>query len=444
VCTVSAADIATFSNGMRVIIAGADTAHAVANGPHFIKSVGVPANTFTLIGVNTTSAGAPQTTGVTAKVAGAMVKEPVTIDPVDTFISPNTFEIVLAHHNRLFFADGTNLAVYYLPLFQKDGQVSYLPLNAVFKRGGYIKAMATWTVEGGTNLNDQLAIFSSNGECAIYGGVDPDTDFVLSGLFRFDAPMSKHSVINWGGDLYVMISTGVVPMSTLMKAESDKLGLADQRVKQRFLEHQLEHDEPGWSLTMLPHLGIVLANLPHGGAHYHQMLRYMSSGFWAEWSDIHGRCWAWIDPFIYFGDDVGNVYEMHPAHRNDNGIEIRVDMLLAWTRFGTAARKQFKGVRTYLITDGAPRPVVDIKTDFDYSPGVNVPDLSEYGDVSMWDTASWDTSFWAGGSAAVIKWNGVAADGGYGAVRLTADILNCTFSVTGFDVLFEEGFFGAP
>jgi hypothetical protein len=119
-------------------------------------------------------------------------------------------------------------------------------------------------------------------------------------------------------------------------------------------------------------------------------------------------------------------------------------MLLAWTRFGTAANKQFKGVRTYLITDGNPKPVIDVKTNFDYSPGVNVPDFTEYGDVAMWDTAHWDTSYWAGGSAAVIKWNGVAADGIYGAVRLTADVLNCKFSVTGFDVLFEEGFFGSP
>jgi hypothetical protein len=444
VCTVAAADIATFHNGDRVIIAGADTAHAAANGPHYIKSVGVPANTFTLIGVNTASAGSAQTTGVTARVVGAMVKETITVDPADTFISPNSFEIVLAHQNRLFFADGSNLAVYYLPLFQKDGLISYLPMNNVFKRGGYIKAMYTWTVEGGTSMNDQLVVFSSNGECAIYGGVDPDSDFPLTGVFRFDAPMSKHSVVNWGGDLYVMISTGLMPMSTLLKAEGEQLGLNDQRVKQRFMEHKLEHDEPGWSVTMLPNLGVALANLPHSGAHYHQMLRYMSSGFWTEWADIPGRCWAWIDPFVYFGDDAGNVYEMHPAHQTDNGREIRVDMLLAWTRFGTAANKQFKGVRTYLITDGNPKPVVDVKTNFDYSPGVNVPDFTEYGDVSMWDAAHWDTSYWAGGSAAVIKWNGVAADGIYGAVRLTADVLNCKFSVTGFDVLFEEGFFGSP
>ena len=91
--------------------------------------------------------------------------------------------------NRLWFADSANLAVYYLPLQQKTGEVKVLPLNAMFKRGGSIRAMYTWTIDGGMGLDDQLVIFSTNGECVIYGGIDPDADgdFQLVGIFRFDA-----------------------------------------------------------------------------------------------------------------------------------------------------------------------------------------------------------------------------------------------------------------
>ena len=52
-------------------------------------------------------------------------------------------------------------------------------------------------------MDDQLVIFSTNGECVIYSGIDPDSDFSLVGIFRFDSPMSKHCVVNYGGDLYV-------------------------------------------------------------------------------------------------------------------------------------------------------------------------------------------------------------------------------------------------
>jgi Phage tail tube protein len=67
VVTVGAADIAKFQNGMIVVIAGATgTGMTVANGSHAISSVGTPANSFTLTGVDTSAGSAPQTTGVTA------------------------------------------------------------------------------------------------------------------------------------------------------------------------------------------------------------------------------------------------------------------------------------------------------------------------------------------------------------------------------------------
>lgn len=68
VVTVAAGDISKFTNGMMVTIAGATgTGMTAANGTHEIASVGSPANTFTLVGVNTSAAAAPQTTGVTAQ-----------------------------------------------------------------------------------------------------------------------------------------------------------------------------------------------------------------------------------------------------------------------------------------------------------------------------------------------------------------------------------------
>lgn len=435
---------ATLANGMKVVVSGADTAHAAANGPQVLKNVGSPAGTVTLAGCNTTSAGSTQASGITIKIAGSMVKETISVDPADSFIAPNGFHIVLAHQNRLFFADRSNLAVYYLPLLQKSGLVAYIPLNNVFKRGGYIKAMYTWTVEGGVNMNDQLVIFTSNGECAIYGGVDPDTDFALSGVFRFDAPMSKHSVVNYGGELYVLVPTGLVPMSTLIKAETDHLGLSEQEIISAFLgDASAYKDSPGWMVALNPSTGRMLCNIPQGSPNkYKQIVRHMPREIWTEFVDLPARCWGWLDPFLYFGDDNGNVYEAHPAHQTDNGKAIRIDVLWAWSRFKTAKRKKFHGVQAYIITDGEPHPVIDVKVDFDYNPGVNVPDQSGVLGSSLWDVAMWDVALWAPGKSTHIIWNGVSPSGTYGAVRITADVNNCYFGITAVDVLFEAGVWG--
>jgi hypothetical protein len=70
-CTVAPADITKFQNGMVVVIAGAvGTGLTNANGSHTISSVNTPANTFTLVGVDTSTGAAPQTTGVTATTKG--------------------------------------------------------------------------------------------------------------------------------------------------------------------------------------------------------------------------------------------------------------------------------------------------------------------------------------------------------------------------------------
>ena len=52
-------------------------------------------------------------------------------------------------------------------LQQKDGELDVFPLTALFKKGGYIRAMASWTTDGGMGMDDMLVIFTSNGEVAI-------------------------------------------------------------------------------------------------------------------------------------------------------------------------------------------------------------------------------------------------------------------------------------
>lgn len=453
VVTVSVANISKFANGHVVEIAfsGAPPAgFAPAVGRHYISSVNTPPNTFVLAGVDTSAGGAPATVGITADPPGSMHKEIVTAPPTDTWVNTEQLNIVVVHMNRLFFADSANLAFYYLPLQQKGGQLKVFPLNAIFKRGGTIRAMATWTTDGAVNLNDQLCLFSSNGELAIYGGIDPDTDFELSGLFRFDAPMSKHSVINYGGELYALISTGLVPMSTLMRAESEQLGQSDRNVFSNFYNSsQRQRDHGGWSVLVNPSSGRVICNLPQGGNDYSQMVRFMPNPIWASWSALKSRCWGWVDNRLFFGRDDGTIYEMSPDLLNDDGQPIRVDVQAAWSSYGTPAIKQFKMVMPYIQSDGHPQPFVDIKVDYDTSVPTNQPDVT-FADVgATWDLAAWAIegdppghpvgAFWAQGVSSRNNWSGVGVIGRVAGPRLVALVRDCKFSLTGWDVLFESG-----
>jgi hypothetical protein len=454
VVTVAAADISHFIDGMMVTIAGATgTGWTNANGNHPIYSVGAPANTFTLFGVDTSTATGTSPAGITAVGQGSMVKEPVTAPTGATWVNPDQFQIVMTHMNRLWFADNSNLALFYLPIQQKSGAVKVLPLNAIFRRGGSIRAIYTWTIDGGMGLDDQLVIFTTNGECAIYGGTDPDdaTDWKLTGVFRFDSPMSKHCVVNYGGDLYVLVSTGLIPMTTMIRSETEQLGQYDKDVVRKFTDISTYHRNSfGWQALLDHTTGRMICNLPGGPANvYTQMVRFMPNPIWASWSAIPSRCWNWLDNQLFLGDDSGNVYQMSKGFLNDsrlplvNGVltrnPITVDVQTAWSAFKTSGVKHFRMVQCFFITEGWPLPKIDVRIDFDYSAPFNQPDVTTAPDAATWDTATWDVDNWVGNATAKRRWNGVAGIGHVAGIRVTARIDNCSFAIAGFDLVYEAG-----
>jgi hypothetical protein len=442
VITVAAGDIAKFHNNDAVVISGADPAHSIANGPQRIGSVDSTANTFVLLGTNASAWLSDQTTGtMLATVQGSFTVEAVKPPVGNTWLKVNEFAIVTSHMNRLFFAGKDELAIYYLPLQQRYGEISVLPLNSIFRRGGTIKAMGTWTVDGGRGMDDQLVIFTSNGEVAIYSGVDPDNDFTLVGVFRMEAPMSKWSVMNYGGELYLLNPVGLVPMSTVLKSGREGLEASDKTVVTRFQTYTSTYrDNPGWELQFNPNTGRAMCNIPQGGGVYKQMMRNMAKPSWAEWKGVPARCWGWINPYLYFGDDVGNIYRMHSSIQSDNGKPIYIDVQTAWSQFKTPAIKHFKMILPYVLTDGAPKPSVDVKVDFDNSIPINTPSITELGaNNATWDLADWDTSDWVWSSKNWSNWTGVGSIGRVGAIRMTAAVYNCSFSILGWDVLYDRG-----
>jgi len=450
IVTVAAADIAKFKNNDAVIVSGADASHANANGPQNIAHVNDTPNTFTLVGVDTTGWGGNQTTGtMRVTVQGSFIREAVKPPKGNTWLLTQNLAIVVAHMNRLFFADEQNLAVYYLPLQQRYGTLGILPMNAIFRRGGSVKAMATWTTDAGMGMDDCLVVFSSNGEIAIYSGVDPEDDFKLVGVFRMEAPMSKWCVMNYGGELYFVSPNGLIPMSTVLKSGREGQEASDKTIGTRFNRNAVQYrDNFGWELQFNPNSGRAMCNIPLGGGKYKQMMRAMAKPSWGEWEGVPARCWGWIEPYLYFGDDLGNVYHMHPSIQSDDGSPITVDVQTGWSQYKTPALKHFKMIVPYVLTDGTIRYAVDMQVDYNSSKPINIPDIAEASaDAATWDVSPWpedpdagpNDTYWVYGSKNWANWTGVAAFGRVGAVRMSARVFNCSFSILGWDVLYDPG-----
>jgi hypothetical protein len=367
---------------------------------------------------------------------------------VDTRALPPGFDQkkldkVLAHQNRLWFANSTDLAVYYLPLQVLSGSFGILPLNAYFRRGGAIRALMTWTLDGGAGMQNMLVIFSTNGEAAIYQGSDPDAvdgSFKLVGVYRFDTPMAPGCTVNYGGELYVLIGTGLVPMSTLLKAEEDNLGIADQNIMQEFSDvSKTFRDNYGWSVIINSQTNHAICNMPLGSGKYQQLVRFMPNPIWSKWSNIPSRCWAWLSNYAYFGTEDGRICRGGRDYLNDDGNPIDVDVRFAWSSFKSVNKKQFKMIRLYMVSDSIPQPFVDVEVDYQNIPPTNKPDAAQVNTAALWDTATWDVDGWAVDAVPRQQWQGVVGLGRVGAPRIRASFTGSTFSLTGADVIYETG-----
>lgn len=367
---------------------------------------------------------------------------------IDTHELPTTFDAtkldkVVAHQNRLWFANSQDLAVYYLPLQVTTGTMSVLPLNAYFRRGGYVRAIYTWTLDGGAGLNAMLVVFSSNGEAAIYQGIDPgatDGSWRLVGVYRFDAPMAPGSVSNYGGELYVLISTGLVPMSTLLKAEQDNLGTSDQNIIQEFSDVSNAFRYAfGWGVIINSQTNHAICNLPVGNGQYEQLVRFMPNPIWSKWVNVPSRCWGWIDNRAYFGSEDGRICRTGFDYLNDDGDSIDVDVRFAWSSFKSVAKKQFKLIRLYMMTDSVPDLFVDVEVDYQTSVPTDRPDPTFASTAAEWNLATWDVDGWAIDAVPRQDWQGITGLGRVGAPRIRASFSGSTFAITGADIIYEEG-----
>jgi hypothetical protein len=114
-------------------------------------------------------------------------------------------------------------------------------------------------------------------------------------------------------------------------------------------------------------------------------------------------------------------------------------MQLTFSAYDSSAIKAFKMISPYIISDGLAKPYVDIRVDYDMRPPINQPDVSLAPIGGTWDQAIWDVDYWAQQPTSQLYKNGVAAIGRVAAPRVKVSIVNCSFSIAGFDVLYETG-----
>ena len=92
-----------------------------------------------------------------------------------------------------------------------------------------------------------------------------------------------------------------------------------------------------------------------------------------------------------------------------------------------------------MMSDSIPKPFVDVEVDYVTEPPTNLPDAAVAGAAANWNSAAWGVNSWAIDALPRQYWQGVTGLGRVGAPRIRASFQGCTFSLTGADIIYEEG-----
>lgn len=367
---------------------------------------------------------------------------------------PTDFSFVVAHKGRLWFILRDSTLSYYLPAGQLTGTVTEFDWGNKFKMGGSLAALYSYTVDGGSGIDDLLIGVSTAGDVVVFQGDDPDfaSEWSQRGSWYIGTPpVGRRIADSFGGDLILLSVFGAIPFSRLM-AGTDKMDESAYLTRNISIlingEMQELRTDHGWEIKTNPTDSTIIIAVPkQTGSDWKQYVFHTGTRGWAILKDLPfqtGDTWKGI---LYSGTDDGRVMictgTTDGADLDGLGaVAIEFSLLTAFSELGAGGlHKMMNFVRPYFLANTDPSYTVKVKYDFDLTDITNTAVILPPTDGPIWDVALWDGAIWGGTFASPsIETRGTADMGVHAAIAMRGTSSVST-TLLGFDFTFQSGGF---
>lgn len=298
-----------------------------------------------------------------------------------------------------------------------------LDLGSLWTKGGYLQAIANWTVDGGAGPNDYICFISSKGQISIYQGTDPTSanTFSIVGTFDLPPPIGDRCVVRIGSDVGIITLQGVLPLSTALPFDpsADRSVAITSRIQnEMFKSANLYSGNFGWQLMPYPLQTLLILNVPIAeNSNQVQYVMNALTGAWCQFTGWNANCFELFNNNLYWGDNLGNVNQGYMGG-SDLFNTIAADMQCAFNYFDDPGRlKRMTMLQPLLTTTSSVTPFLSIDISFGTSTtSAPVTNFAAVG--ALWDAAKWDTDMWPSGSINKKDFLSVTALGQAMAVRM--------------------------
>lgn len=308
------------------------------------------------------------------------------------------FSFVESYRQRLFFIERNSLNVHYLAANAIAGAPTAYTFASLFRRGGYLVALGTWTVDGGAGPDDLLVMVTSQGELAVFNGNDPAT-WSLAGVYYIGRPLGQLCLFKYGGDLLYLSEAGLYPLSkSLLAASIDRTQAISDKIRPLFNAAASSYfANDGWQVIAQPDIPLLICNIP-GSSTKFQYAMHLKTGAWTVFSGWDAVCFARMGGNLYFG--TGNKVAVVGAS-SDFGANITSTMLSAYSMMGYARKKHIRAIRPYFNSNGSFTFTLGCAQDFVQNPNTTSISPLASATAALWGSGIWGTAVWTSSSQPV-------------------------------------------
>lgn len=238
-------------------------------------------------------------------------------------LTTTTLSTIATFKNRTYFTQLNSQSFWYSPLSTLGGALTEFPLGKVGNFGGNLIAIQTITKDGGSGQDDAICFFMSSGEIIVYEGIDPGSDFVLTGVFKTGRPLNPRAVSKLGADIIFATNEGYLTVSSLLPLSFGKdNGGINKYIKGAASEAATAQGSSfGWQIIISPNDNILLVNVPQTNNTFVQHVLNVNTMAWCRFTGINARCCCVFGNSLYFGGTNGTVYK-YGSDFLDDGSQI--------------------------------------------------------------------------------------------------------------------------
>lgn len=336
---------------------------------------------------------------------------------------------VFISKSRLYFIEKNSLSIWYLSAGAAGGALTEFDLSGVAKRGGYLVAGATWTVDGGDGPDDRIVFVTSEGETIVYAGTNPSSAaaWSLVGVYDLGRPLGRRCLQKYGGDLIVITQNGAFPLAAALQSASIDYKLAlSFKIEKAFNEAaRIYGSNFGWSAYVYPGRSALIVNVPiaEDGEHEQYVMNTITKA-WCKFKEWDAEDFTIFDSNLYFcsGTEVKKAW----SGQVDGDNDIIAYGKTAFSYFGKPGlMKDFVLYQPVLTVNGTLSFLTDIDVDFSEN-AMNGTATYSVTSGAQWDVDNWDAGFWAAGQEVVKQWTSPDEYPGYcasGKVKISTSSL---------------------